>query len=233
MVMTMNRLSPLVVSVVGNSGAGKTTLIERLLREFSRRKYRVAAVKHCPHGFDLDVEGKDSWRFTRAGASGVFLTSPGRVGLIEDKEPVPGLKSIAEYYFPSFDIVLGEGFSEEKEVTKIVVLRKGIRDYVQSPQDDILALVSDFEIKADKPLFKPDDVSGIADFIERLLVAESEAESSVTLIINEKPVPLNAFVQGVFKNVIIGIIDTLKREDKKLKQIDVIIKPEDGNKRGK
>lgn len=229
--MTMNRLNPLVVSVVGNSGAGKTTLIERLLRELSRRKYRVAAVKHCPQGFDMDAEGKDSWRFTQAGASGVFLTSPGRVGLIEDMEPVPGLKSIAEHYFPSFDIVLGEGFSEDKEVAKIVVLRKGVSDYVKSPQDDILALVSDFEIKADKPVFNPDDVSGIADFIEQLLVGESGVEGSVTLIINKKPVPLNAYVQSVIKKVIMGIIDTLKREDEKLKQIDVIIKPEEDDKR--
>jgi len=228
--MTVNRLSPLVVSVVGSSEAGKTTLIERLLRELSGREYRVAAVKHCPHGFDLDVEGKDSWRFMEAGASGVFLTSPGRVGLIEDKEQVPGLKSIAEHYFSSYDIVFGEGFSGEKEVAKIVVLRKGISDYVQSPQDDVLALVSDFEIKADKPVFKPDDVSGIADFIEQLLVRESKAGSSVTLIINEKPVPLNAFVQSVIKKVIIGIIDTLRREDEKLKQIDVIIKLENDNK---
>jgi len=228
--MTMNRLSPLVVSVVGSSSAGKTTLIERLLRELSGRNYRVAVVKHCPHGFDLDVEGKDSWRFTQAGASGVFLTSPGRVGLIEDMELVPGLRSIAEHYFPSFDIVFGEGFSEEKEVAKIEVLRKGISDYVQSPQDDILALVSDFEIKTDKPVFKPDDVSGIADFIEQLLVRESGVESSVTLIINGKPVPLNAFVQSVIKKVIIGIVDTLKKEDEKLKQIDVIIKPEDDSK---
>jgi len=229
--MTVNRFNPLVVSVVGNSGAGKTTLIERLLRELSRRKYRVAAVKHCPQGFDMDAEGKDSWRFTQAGASGVFLTSPGRVGLIEDMEPVPGLKSIAEHYFPSFDIVLGEGFSEDKEVAKIVVLRKGVSDYVQSPQDDILALVSDFEIKADKPVFNADDVSGIADFIEQLLVGESGVEGSVTLIINKKPVPLNAYVQSVIKKVIMGIIDTLKREDEKLKQIDIIIKPEEDDKR--
>ena len=229
--MTMNRLNPLVVCVVGNSGAGKTTLIERLLRELSRRKYRVAAVKHCPQGFDMDAEGKDSWRFTQAGASGVFLTSPGRVGLIEDMESVPGLKSIAEHYFPSFDIVLGEGFSEDKEVAKIVVLRKGVSDYVKSPQDDILVLVSDFEIKADKPVFNPDDVSGIADFIEQLLVGESGVEGSVTLIINKKPVPLNAYVQSVIKKVIMGIIDTLKREDEKLKQIDIIIKPEEDDKR--
>ncbi len=226
----MSKFSPLVISVVGSSDAGKTTLIERLLKELSGRKYKVAAVKHCPGGFDLDVEGKDSWRFTEAGASGVFLASPGRIGLIEDREPVPRLKGIAGHYFPGFDIVFGEGFSEEREVAKIVVLRKGISDYVPSPQDDILALVSDFEIKADKPVFNPGDVSGIADFIEQLLVQEAEAESPVTLIINEKPVPVNAFVQSVFKNVIMGIIETLRREDEELKQIDVIIKLEDDNR---
>ena len=112
----MNRVGPLVVSVVGDSGVGKTVLIERLLRELSGSRYRVAVAKHCPHGFALDVEGKDSWRFTEAGARGVFLASPGRIGLIEDREPVPGLKSIAEHYFTDFDIVFGEGFSQEKEV---------------------------------------------------------------------------------------------------------------------
>jgi len=229
-VVTVNRLSPLVVTVVGSAGAGKTTLIERLLRELNRRKYTVAVVKHCPHGFDLDVKGKDSWRFTQAGARGVFLTSPRRVGLIEEKEPAPRLRSIAEHYFPSFDIVFGEGFREETEVTKILVLRKGVSERVSYPQDDILALVSDFEIEADKPVFKPDDVSGIADFIEQLFTQEDRMETSVTLLINKKPVPLNAFVQSVFKNVIVGTIGALKREDEELKQIEVIIKLEDDNR---
>jgi len=215
----MNMRSPLVLSVVGDSGAGKTTLIERLIRELSGRNYRVAAVKHCPRGFDLDVAGKDSWRFTQAGASGVFLTSPGRVGLIVDIEPVPGLKSIAEHYFPSFDVVFGEGFSGDKDVAKIVILRKGVSQHIKTPRGETLAIVSDFEIKADKPVFDPNDVTGIADFIEQLLGGEGRAENSVTLVINEKPVPLNAFVQSVIEKVIIGIVDTLKREDETLKEI--------------
>ena len=143
MMMTVNRVSPLVISVVGGSGTGKTTLIERLLREFSRRKYTVAAVKRCHHGFDLDIEGEDSWRFIEAGAKGVVLASLNRVRLIEEREHVPGLSSIAEHYFPGFDIVFGEGFTKEKEVARKVVLRKGVSDYRRHLQPDILALVSD------------------------------------------------------------------------------------------
>ena len=222
--MVVNKPGPLVVTVVGRSDAGKTTLIDGLLREFSRRKHAVAAVKYCPHGFDLDVEGKDSWRFREAGAKGVFLASPGQVGLIENKEQVSGLKGIAGYYFPGFDIVLGEGFSGEKEVAKIVVLRRGISDYIPSPQDDILAVVSDSEAKTGKPAFSPDNVSGIADFIEQLLVQEDNMESSVTLVVNKKPVPLNAFVQGVFRSVVVGVVDSLKKKDEKLEQIELIIK---------
>ena len=226
----MNRPSPLLSSVEGDSGAGKTTLIEKLLRELSRRKYTVAAVKHCPHGFSLDVEGKDSWRFTEAGAKGIFLTSPGRIGLIEDTEHIPPLKNIAQSYFPNFDIVFGEGFGKEKGIDKILVLRKGVSERVPYPQDDILALVSDFEVEVEKPVFIPDNVLGIADFIEQLFNQEDSMETSVTLLINKNPVPLNAFAQSVFKNVILGIIATLKREDEELKQIDIIIKSEDDNR---
>jgi len=142
-------------------------------------------------------------------------------------EYTPTLRSVSEQYFPNFDIVLGEGFSQEKEVAKIAVLRKDTSDYIKSPRDDILALVSDSEIKADKPVFKSNDVSGLADCIEPLLVQEDKVKSSVTLIINGKPIPMKSFVQNVLKNVIMGVVATLRRKNGALKQIDVTINLED------
>ncbi len=57
-----------VVSFIGLSGRGKTTLLEQLVRELKRLGYRVAVVKHAPHGFDIDHPGKDSWRLNQAGS---------------------------------------------------------------------------------------------------------------------------------------------------------------------
>ena len=73
-----------VVSIVGKSDAGKTTLIEKLIPELVRRGYRVATVKHDVHGFDVDREGKDSWRHKQAGAHTVVISSPEKLALIRD-----------------------------------------------------------------------------------------------------------------------------------------------------
>lgn len=60
------------------SGSGKTTLIEQLVREFKQRGLRVAVIKHDAHGFDIDREGKDTWRFQMAGADLVAISPPPR-----------------------------------------------------------------------------------------------------------------------------------------------------------
>ena len=59
---------PPIITVVGFSDAGKTTIIEKLVPELKQRGYRVGTVKHAAHGFAVDREGKDSWRHQQAGA---------------------------------------------------------------------------------------------------------------------------------------------------------------------
>jgi len=72
-----------VISFVGNSGVGKTTFLEKLIVILKARGYRLAAIKHDVHEFEVDYPGKDSWRLTQAGADIVVLSSADKLALIE------------------------------------------------------------------------------------------------------------------------------------------------------
>jgi molybdopterin-guanine dinucleotide biosynthesis protein B len=98
-----------IVGISGPSGSGKTTLIRRLIPELKRRKRSVAVVKHCPHGFDLEPEGKDTWHFARAGAAGVAMVSNERLAVAYRGRPGRNWGDLARRFFPDADIVLVEG----------------------------------------------------------------------------------------------------------------------------
>ena len=77
-------MSTPILCFVGRSNSGKTTLIERLIPQLVQAGYRVATIKHAGHGFDLDTEGKDSWRHKRAGADTVMVISKGSLAMFSD-----------------------------------------------------------------------------------------------------------------------------------------------------
>ena len=156
---------PFILSIVGRSDSGKTTLILKLIPELKKRGYKVGVAKHCPCGFDLDVKGKDSWKFTRAGAGGIFLTSDKDLALLRPKEALLDVEDKLQNYFSDFDIVLMEGYNEESGIRKIQIIRSGIGG-TAFPSNEIIAYISDMSLATDKPVYKPDDFSGIVDFIE-------------------------------------------------------------------
>ena len=75
---------PPIISIVGKSDSGKTTLLEKLIAEIKNRGYHIGTIKHDTHGFDIDREGKDTWRHKKAGASTVAISSPTKVAIIKD-----------------------------------------------------------------------------------------------------------------------------------------------------
>ena len=81
-----------VIAIVGKSGTGKTVIMEKLIKEFKARGYRVGAVKHAHQTVDLDAPGKDTWRFSQAGSDAVAVSSPSRITIFNnlDHEPVAG-----------------------------------------------------------------------------------------------------------------------------------------------
>ncbi len=165
-----------IIAIVGRSDSGKTTLITKLLPELKRRGLRVGVAKHCPHGFDLDRPGKDSWNFSQAGADGIFLISPGQIGLIREFDQSTPLDLLLERYFSGFDLVILEGLGREGGVRKVEMVRRGVSEGLESAPEELVACVTDMELKAPCPVFRPDEIEAIASFLEDLTKAEIGTE---------------------------------------------------------
>jgi molybdopterin-guanine dinucleotide biosynthesis protein B len=154
-----------IVSIVGESESGKTTLMEKLIAELTRRGIRVATIKHNRDGFEIDREGKDSWRHKQAGAVATVIASPGRVAVIEDAPRDYGLAEIRDRYIKDADIILAEGYKFNPH-PKIEVFRTELRrERLCGPSDDLVALAGDRPVAADVPWYDWNDARGLADLI--------------------------------------------------------------------
>lgn len=102
---------PVLLALVGPSGAGKTTLAAALVRRWSATGLRVGYVKHASHGFQMDRPGKDTDRVAGAGALGVAVSGPGGTAYLERTETRDPTALVARF-FPAADLVVVEGFRE-------------------------------------------------------------------------------------------------------------------------
>jgi molybdopterin-guanine dinucleotide biosynthesis protein MobB len=160
-----------VISVVAKSGTGKTSLLEKLIAELKRRGWRVGAMKHDAHQFDIDREGKDSWRLTQAGADTMLISSPVKVAMVKKNENMiePSVAKIVDTYFTDVDIVLTEGF-KKNHFPKIEVHRKDRSPTIMCRGEEhdptLIAVASDDNLEVDVPLFDINDYEGLCDLIE-------------------------------------------------------------------
>lgn len=165
---------PPVISFIAASGTGKTTLLEKLIAALADRGWRIGVLKHDAHDFDIDHEGKDSWRLTRAGAAVTGISSPHRSALIRQHELAPNLDTLLEPYTGEVDVVLTEGFSQSalpkieihrKECDRPLLSRGGITD------PTLIAVASDVRPVVDVPVFDLNDITPLAAFIEERFLA--------------------------------------------------------------
>ena len=120
---TKGAKSPPVFIFVGHSGSGKTTLIEKLLPELGTRGLRLATIKHAHHKVELDKEGKDSWRYKKAGAVMSMLVTANELQIVADAVDRREPAQLAERFLGEADMVLAEGFSLAPGA-KIEILRR-------------------------------------------------------------------------------------------------------------
>jgi molybdopterin-guanine dinucleotide biosynthesis protein B len=160
---------PPILCFVGRSNSGKTTLIERLIPALVQQGYRLATIKHAGHGFNLDTEGKDSWRHKRAGADTVIVTTKGSLAMFTDVDEEVKVEELRERYVSTgTDLIIAEGWKSEG-YPKIVVVRDHVGEVEVSPEG-LLALVSNKpldRVPAGVPVLDPDDIAGLAVLIAK------------------------------------------------------------------
>ncbi|WP_158810562.1 molybdopterin-guanine dinucleotide biosynthesis protein B [Beijerinckia sp. L45] len=166
-----------VIGLSGWSGAGKTTLIVKLIPVLKARGLSVSTIKHAHHNFDVDKPGKDSFEHRQSGAQEVLISSANRWALMHELrgDPEPDLDGLLQH-LSLVDLVLVEGFKHDRHA-KIEIHRVGNGKPFLFPDDpSIAALVSDAPPPfITLPTAYLDDVASVADLIvaQALPVAET------------------------------------------------------------
>jgi len=158
-----------VIGVAGFKNAGKTTLVEKLVTELTRRGHRISTVKHAHHSFDIDHEGRDSFRHRKAGAAEVAVVSRHRWAIIHESrdEAEPSLDEILAKLAPC-DLVIVEGYKRDGH-HKIEVRNIDLAHPNLAGEDPTVVAVAANGAVADAPVpvFDRDDVTALAGFIEQ------------------------------------------------------------------
>ena len=175
-----------VIGIAGYSGSGKTTLVERLIPALRQRGQRVSVVKHAHHKFDIDHEGKDTYRHRAAGASEVVVASDKRLALMREFEQPAELTVhhlLAELY-EGVDWVLVEGF-KQSDLQKLEVWRASVGKSVRYPDDDfIVAIATDSPDQLPEATQRPvRDLKDPHDIADWLIASAGRFEYNVGLYV--------------------------------------------------
>ncbi len=173
-------LPPVILNIVAaQSKTGKTTFLEKLLPELSARGLKVAVLKGEVHHYNLDIPGKDTWRFAQAGAAVVGMTTPEKYILIGSAPGGGTAAAVAK--LQEFDLILFEG-DKRSPYPKVEVVRSAVNRQPLLPEG-VIALVSDMtdlQLPHPLPLFGLDDPAGLAGFIHERFFKKAGAEPELT-----------------------------------------------------
>ena len=192
-----------IISIVGNSESGKTTLIEKLIPALKKRGYRVCSIKHARE-INLEKE-KDSQRHLKAGSDVMVLAAPGQIILFKPTQE-PNIDEIRRLFDSDYDLIICEGF-KHSDLPKIEVYRKGNGTLIEG-LIGVFAIVSDENLDIKTKRFNTDDIKSIADLLEQMFILPQR--NWFDLYVNGKPVPLTLFPRQIMRDAIMAMVISLK-----------------------
>ncbi|MBI3890722.1 MAG: molybdopterin-guanine dinucleotide biosynthesis protein B [Candidatus Wallbacteria bacterium] len=216
----MSLLSIPMLAIVGHSGAGKTTLIEKLLPLLTQRGLRVGTLKHDAHGAEPDREGKDTWRHAQAGARVVILSGPRclvvRHAVRKDADP----EELSRFFEEEIDLALVEGYSLS-ELPKIEVYSPlETKPSRLNDTSGLLATVRAPQAFDGIPNFDDSGLNALADRVESwhldwrqsgvLPKATPEREAGVRLVIDGRELVLKPFLNRMLAGLVFGFLSALR-----------------------
>ncbi len=196
---------PPIVSIVGKSSTGKTTFLEKLIREITVRGYKVATIKHSHHSITFDQPNKDSWRHAKAGAAATMVSSTTSFQVIKSLAGELSIDELAINLGEDYDIILTEGFSRGA-APKVEIHRKEAGPLLENAQK-LFAVVTDEPLETEAKQFSLDDVKGVADLLEEKFIQPTRERAS--LYVNGQLVPLAGNAHGIIEAVLAGLAGSL------------------------
>ncbi|KJG19108.1 bifunctional molybdopterin-guanine dinucleotide biosynthesis adaptor protein MobB/molybdopterin molybdotransferase MoeA [Photobacterium angustum] len=180
------------------SGTGKTTLLEAMLPKLVERGLRVAVVKHAHHNFDIDQEGKDSYRLRKAGASQMLISSRYRHALVtetpEEEVQLPYLLNQLDQ--TELDLILVEGF-KKLDFPKIELHRKEVGKPWLHPEDNnIIAIAANIPAESALPQMDINNLDQITDFVIDYVKSSTNTEAQTLSCSDINPAGMLSVTQG-------------------------------------
>ena len=208
-----------IISFIGWSGVGKTTFLEKLISCLKKRGLRIALIKHDGHDFQMDTPGKDTWRFTQAGADVVAISNDRHGALLENR-PISFAALLEK--IRDVDLILTEGYDDER-LPQVEIHRKGFPRLRAREPEKLLAVVSDEPIELAVPVFSFEDTEALSQLLFPMdpretacrlavesLPPEAAEHADVSVSVNGETLPLLPFVQDIFRQVNQGLLSTLR-----------------------
>ncbi|MFI3210443.1 MAG: molybdopterin-guanine dinucleotide biosynthesis protein B [Peptostreptococcaceae bacterium] len=158
-----------IINVIGScSNVGKTFVMEGIIKELKSRNYKIATIKHDVHGFDIDHEGKDTYKHRMAGSDTVIISSKNRFAKIMELKKELNVYDIIKDIINDYDFILVEGY-KKSNIRKIEVYDKNLSSSIITKKENLIAVATndlDDGKLEDLVKVKKDDFKTLVNFIE-------------------------------------------------------------------